>query len=90
MDPVDGQAMREAAAEFRKLAAVHIPLAAIGPKRIDDMTRPELIEAVNALSRSYLAIARANMAQGDVPVFHADMNAWNEKLREWFYADATT
>lgn len=87
MDPVDAQAMREAAAEIRKYEAVHIPLAAIGPKRIQDMTRWELVDAVNALSRSYLAIAKANMNKGDVPVFHADMDAWNDKLRDWFYGN---
>ena len=59
-------------------------LAAFGGKRIADMTREELIEALNALHRSYMAIARTNMSKSEVPVFHEDMELWNDRLKEWF------
>lgn len=84
MDPVDAQAMREAARELRRLAGVQETIAAFGLKRIADMTRDDLIAALNAMCRSYTAIARSNMGKDEVPVFHEDMDLWNEKLREWF------
>lgn len=89
MDPVDAQAMREAAGELRRLAAVHDTIATFGLKRIAEMTRDDLIAALNAMCRSYTAIARANMSKDEVPVFHEDMDLWNEKLAEWFGGNRT-
>lgn len=64
-------------------------LVAFGTKRIVDMTRDELIDALNQMHRSYMAIARANMTTSEVPVFHEDMDKWNDKLAEWFNDPAT-
>ena len=81
-DPVDAQAMREAAEMIRVYEGQG--LAAWGAKRVDEMTRDEMLAALNAMHRSYMAIARANMQGGDVPVFHEDMDKWNDKLADWF------
>lgn len=81
-DPVDAQAMREAAAMIRSYEGAG--LAAWGMKRIVDMTRDELLAALNAMQRSYMAVIRSKMETNEVPVFHEDMEKWNDKLADWF------
>ena len=66
-----------------------LTLAAFGTKRIADMSRDDLIDALNRMHRSYMAIARINMGAAEVPVFHEDMDVWNDKLAEWFNDPAT-
>lgn len=81
-DPVDAQAMREAADMIRIYE--DRGLAAWGTKRIVEMTRDEMLAALNALHRSYMAVIRTKMETNEVPVFHEDMDKWNEKLADWF------
>lgn len=59
-------------------------IAAYGQKRIADMTRSELINALNEMCWRYRLINRNRMQGSEVPVFHEDMDKWNDKLAEWF------
>lgn len=59
-------------------------IAAWGMKRIDDMSRDELIAALDAMHKRYMMLIRAKMKSSEVPVFHEDMDKWNEKLAHWF------
>ncbi len=65
-------------------------IAAYGGKRIDDMTREDLIKALDEMHERYMMLLRSRMVTSEVPVFHPDMDEWNDKLAEWFYGtDAT-
>ena len=59
-------------------------LAAYGLKRIADMTREDLIIALNEMSERYMMLCRSRMSSNEVPIFHEDMYEWNAKLEKWF------
>lgn len=65
-------------------------IAAYGTKRIEEMSREELIKALDEMSERYMMLLRARMAASEVPVFHEDMEKWNDKLAEWFDVPDTT
>ncbi len=65
-------------------------IAAYGSKRIEDMTREELIKALDEMSERYMMVLRSRMVTSEVPVFHPDMDEWNDKLAEWFDGTNTT
>lgn len=65
-------------------------IAAYGTKRIEEMSREELIKALDEMSERYMMLLRARMATSEVPVFHEDMEKWNDKLAEWFDGTNTT
>lgn len=65
-------------------------IAAYGTKRIEEMSREELIKALDEMSERYMMLLRARMVTSEVPVFHEDMEKWNDKLAEWFDAPDTT
>lgn len=59
-------------------------IAAWGLKRIEDMSRDDLILALNEMHERYMMLIRARMYSNEVPVFHEDMDKWNERLERWF------
>jgi len=59
-------------------------IAAYGLKRIDDMSRDELIMALDEMHERYMELIRAKMRGSEVPVFHEDMDLWNKRLEHWF------
>lgn len=59
-------------------------IAAWGLKRIDDMSREELIAALDAMHERYMLLVRQKMMGSEVPVFHEDMDKWNRQLERWF------
>lgn len=59
-------------------------ISAYGLKRVEDMSREELILALNEMIERYMLLNRAKMLGNEVPVFHEDMDAWNAKLEKWF------
>lgn len=67
-----------------KQEADDLKLAAWGMKRIDDMNRDDLVVALNEMCLRYRMLCRERMTSSEVPVFHEDMNKWNDKLAEWF------
>lgn len=64
-------------------------IAAYGMQRIADMSRSDLIKALNEMCWRYRLLHENRMITNEVPVFHEDMDAWNDKLAEWF-DDPTT
>jgi hypothetical protein len=56
-------------------------LAACNGKRIEDMTREDMIEALEQMSRSYMAIARLQMS-GELPVFNWSMEEADRRFQE--------
>lgn len=56
-------------------------LAACNGKRIEDMTREDMIEALEQMSRSYMAIARLQMGD-ELPVFNWSMEEADRRFRE--------
>lgn len=65
-------------------------LAAYGLKRVDEMTRDDLIRALNEMHERYMMLVRSKMFSNEVPVFHEDMDAWNDKLSDWFNVNPST
>jgi len=65
-------------------------IAAYGGKRIEDMTRDDLIKALDEMSERYMMLLRTRMVTSEVPVFHPDMDEWNDRLAEWFNVPNTT
>lgn len=65
-------------------------IAAYGNKRIADMSRDDLINALDEMCERYMMLNRSRMLTNEVPVFHEDMNAWNDKLAEWFSGSTTS
>ena len=61
-----------------------LKLSAFGTQRIDDMSRDDLVDALNQMCFRYRMLCRERMTSSEVPVFHEDMHKWNEKLAEWF------
>ena len=61
-----------------------LSIAAYGTKCIDDMSRDDLVIALNEMCLRYRMLCRERMTSSEVPVFHEDMDEWNEKLAEWF------
>lgn len=59
-------------------------IAAYGTKRIDEMSREELIQALDEMCERYMMLHRSRMVTSEVPVFHEDMDKWNDKLADWF------
>lgn len=57
-------------------------LAACNGKRIEDMTREDLIEALEQMSDSYMAIARVQMNPSPVPTFDWSMARADELFME--------
>jgi hypothetical protein len=49
-----------------------VTLLAWGLKRIVDMSREELIDALNEMHRMYMDVARANMAKSPTPLGRYD------------------
>jgi len=64
-------------------------LAACNGKRIEDMTRDDMIEALEQMSRSYIAIARVQMS-GELPVFNWSMDEADRRFREIARGDMGT
>ena len=56
-------------------------LAASNGKRIEDMSREDLIEALNQITRSYIAIARLTMGD-ELPVFTWSMEEADRRFAE--------
>lgn len=65
-------------------------LSAYGLKRVADMTRDDLIEALNEMHERYMMLVRSKMISNEVPVFHEDMEKWNDKLSDWFNVTTAT
>jgi hypothetical protein len=61
-----------------------------GTKRLEDMTKPELIAALKKVYEHHLLVFGQRLGSEEVPVFHEDMDKWNDQLRIWFYGDYTT
>ena len=59
-------------------------IAAYGLKRIDDMSRDELISALSDMHERYMLLIRSRMQSNEVPVFHEDLDQWNDQLAKWF------
>jgi hypothetical protein len=68
-------------------AIQRMELVAWQEKRIEEMTRGELIDALRQLHKSYMDICRAKMSGNELHIFHEDSDEWNERLRIWFYGD---
>lgn len=66
---------------------MHRELSAWGLKRLEDMTKEELIAALRRVYETHLLVLGERLGQSDVPVFHEDMDKWNDQLRIWFYGD---
>lgn len=64
-------------------------LAACNGKRIEDMTRDDLIEALEQMSNSYMAIARLRMTS-ELPVFNWSMEEADRRFREIAAGDMGT
>lgn len=58
-----------------------VKLAACNGKRIDEMTRDELIAALEQMSASYMAIARLNMGD-ELPIFTWSMEEADRRFAE--------
>lgn len=48
------------------------------------MSREELIKALDEMCERYMMLHRSRMVTSEVPVFHEDMDKWNDKLADWF------
>jgi hypothetical protein len=57
-------------------------LAAWGLQRIADMSREDLIRALNDSTRSYMAIARLQMSLSEVPQMEWSMEQADARFRE--------
>lgn len=67
-------------------------LSAYGGKRVDDMTREELVEALNGIWRAYCAVNAAKMNGTDPlgPMPEHDVEALEAQLATWFYGPGAT
>ena len=65
-----------------------LSLSSYRGKRIDDMTREDLVEALNAIWRAYVAVNARGLGADTTKLPDKDVGAYDEVLREWFYGDA--
>lgn len=60
-------------------------LSSYGGKRVDDMTREELVEALNAIWLAYVAVNSRHLGADTTKLPDKAVGAYDEVLREWFY-----
>lgn len=83
---------------WRKCGEVNVPeipdrlpvlaLSAYRGKRVDDMTRDELVEALNAVWSAYVAVNARGVTPDATRLPDRDLGAYDAVLSEWFYGDA--
>lgn len=65
-------------------------LAAFGLKRIVDMDRGELIDVINSLYRSYLAVNRRTLGPDKTQLPPTEVDQYQAVLETWFAGGAST
>lgn len=63
-------------------------VSSYGGKRVDDMTRDELIQALNAVWRSYVAVNARGVGSDRTALPDRSVGAYDDVLKKWFYSDA--
>ncbi|CAB5220313.1 hypothetical protein UFOVP235_35 [uncultured Caudovirales phage] len=65
-------------------------LAAYGGKRLEDMTKEDLITALKQVHERHLMILGERLSSNDLPIFNADMETGNKQLMMWFMGNEAT
>lgn len=62
-------------------------LAAYGLKRIDDMSRDELVATINGLYGTLLAITGRTLGEDRTALPHSEVDQYQAVLERWFTGD---